>query len=268
MDYVNKYDEFSEVDKKLKTILSKMDDIHLKELKFDKKIITKNIKKLSIALDEEVVIDKDLKFQQLLRLQNKLMSKNIKLIGIDISRTIIEYKSTKKTQMKAAKIIKKENKEIFKNYSEEKIIKEISKGFNKYNNYRKLTKKELNEIFVYKKYILKKFIKNKKVSDDIIKNIIKIWMENSVELKQNSKKIFEILNELKKRNFIVITVSDMLGEMSKYALKKFGLYNLFDAHFCSNDFGYRKSHRKQSLYSYINNIALLHMDILYTIHCM
>ena len=44
MDYVNKYDEFSEVDKKLKTILSKMDDIHLKELIFDKKIITKNIK--------------------------------------------------------------------------------------------------------------------------------------------------------------------------------------------------------------------------------
>ena len=46
----------------------------------------------------------------------------------------------------------------------------------------------------------------------------------------------------------------MLGDMSFFAMKKLGILNLFDAHFCSSNLGVRKNNKENSLFSQVNNI--------------
>lgn len=263
-------DEYGELTDDIVKILDTMIPISSNKVKFDNKVIYENIKKLNMISHEVLDIKDITNFQELLRIQNSLINNNIRLVGIDISRTIVEYQATFETKIKAAKKIKSKYKKIFDNYTSEEIVKIFNEGFYKYSKYRTRIKKDLDEVFVYKKYILKKFIKNSNTDDTVINDIIKIWMENSVKLKLNSKKIIEIINELKKRNIIVVSISDMLGEMSKYALKYFDLYNLFDAHFCSNDFKHRKANKKTSLYNYVtsyyklnpNNCLMIGNDII------
>lgn len=186
-------------------------------------------------------------FQEKIRKEYESSDNAIKLIGIDVSRTIIEYTTNEITKNKAAFLLKQKYP-YFKSLTIRDIVGMFDVGFNNYHRNRKKTCIEEDELFVYKKFI---FNKIKNISDDDLTDIIRIWKEHSVKITLNSKKIRNIVNKLKKRGYIVITISDMLGDMSKYALKKMQVYDLFDAHFCSNDFKFRKSNLKNSLYQII-----------------
>ena len=200
--------------------------------------------------------DKDIinYFQKILRRQYELSQGCIKLVAFDVSRTLIEYSSSVDFELHAAEKILKELK-INMLVSNEKMIKIIKSGFSKYDKIRNKKHEEMNELYVYRNIILKDLIKKYRlnIEDEQLKKIINIWMKNSVNIKLNCKNIKKIVNELKERNLIVITISDMLGNMSKYALKKVGIYNIFDAHFCSNDFKYRKNNKQNSLYRIVSD---------------
>lgn len=242
-------DIFNELDDNLKNAIKRVENLKIDELDFkeDMRNHLSNINKMGLK-KECNLSDFDIsEFQKCLRIQKLLYDESIKLVGIDISRTIVEYCNNDNLKLISAKLIKEKYNKYF-TVSEEYIVKTFEKGFSDYHKFRLKEHIELNEIFVYKNYILNKIINIEEINDDYILDIINIWKTNSVDLTLNTTKLYEIIKYLKERNIIVVTISDMLGEMSKYALKKLKIYDLFDAHFCSNDFHVRKSNVKNSLY--------------------
>lgn len=198
-------------------------------------------------------------FQKIIREQKNEMNTCLKLVAIDVSKTIIEYIINEESLMKGANAIRRyllENNISNYNINESSIINNFNVGFKKYENFRNQKHIELDEIEVYKKYIIPEFNFDKNIlTDEVIKELIEIWMKSSVNLALNTKKIEKLITELKERRLVVVTVSDMLGEMSHYALKKLGVYDLFDGHFCSNDFKLRKNNRDKSLFNIINEVT-------------
>lgn len=220
-----------------------------------------NINTLINALDEDIDADlmrdvKDLQksgcseldhFQRSLRLQKALMAKGIRLVGIDISKTIINYSVTENQRRMAAKLIREflASLSIFKD--EESIIMAMDQGFREYDAGRQKDCQEIQETDFYKKYVCPKW--GVDLTDEAIMEIARIWRSHSVSCNPNTSMVEELVRELQSRDITVITVSDMLGPMSTHALSSTGLYLPFDAHFSSDDFGYRKKHPQKSLFS-------------------
>lgn len=205
---------------------------------------------LNVSRDKKINICENIGLhasQEKIRKEYEISDNTIKLVGIDVSRTIIEYTTNETIKNNAAFLIKQKYPH-FESFTIRNIVEMFDIGFNNYHINRKKTCVEEDELFVYRTYI---FYKIKNISDGDLIDIIKIWKEHSVKITLNSKKIRNIVNKLKKQGYIDITVSDMLGDMSKYALKKMQIYDLFDAHFCSNDFKFRKSNLNHSLYQII-----------------
>ena len=193
-------------------------------------------------------------FQSTLRRERLEMSKGIRLVAFDISKTLIEYSSTYEQKLCAAHMIsEKLNVCGYSDVSDFDIVSAIEDGIREYSLIRSKTGCESNEHEVYRKFVIPRMIKAS-LEDMLIDDIIRIWRENSVETKLNFGRIKEFIYDLKERNILVVTVSDMLGEMSFHALKKHQIYDLFDAHFCSSTFGVRKNNINNSLFHHVIDI--------------
>lgn len=256
--------------KEINHICKRIDEIGLKKslpLARHREMHLKNIDIYRKYIDSDAETEQDrlkkgnsLKnFQQILRLERKLNANCIKLVAFDVSRTLIEYQSTPELKTKAAKAIVSYLDGLSIPTDSEEINCSIEEGIKEYFQLRN-NEIELDELTVYKKYIITKFIKDREVSDTIIQDIITMWRELSVDISLQAKKIRETVSFLQKQNIKVITISDMLGEMSFYALKKCGIYDCFDAHFCSNRFGVRKRNQVQSLYQIVNEVMAVPGD--------
>ena len=192
-------------------------------------------------------------FQSILRKERLCNKQSIKLVAFDISRTLIEYHSTHNMKLKAAKLIVDYLDTHGISVNENDVIESIEKGFAYYAQIRYGNGIERDEVDVYKEHILP-HITQTILDEDIVCHLIEIWKEHSVETTLVATKIKDLVNELRIRDVLVVTVSDMLGDMSFRALKKHDIYDIFDAHFCSNEYGIRKSNDKNSLYEIVSKV--------------
>lgn len=191
-------------------------------------------------------------FQLALRLNAEIRKRRVQLVAFDVSRTILDYVVTKELQDEAAKLIVDYLQKLGISVSNERVINAFDKGFAEYSRNRLLDGMEGNELEVYKKYIISKIDGCSQIQDEQINMIIKLWREHSVVFRCDYEAIERTVEFFKSFGIKVVTVSDMLGEMTEYALNEVGLYKKFDAHFSSNDFKYRKACKIKSLFTFVN----------------
>lgn len=208
----------------------------------------KLIEKASQIETSNSVIPLD-RFQEALRLQEEARLASIQLVGIDISGTIITYISNNDTKRQGGKAVAKHISFLGTNIDPEVIVSAIETGFQHYSGDRKKDNVEIDEVSFYRRYVLPKLNLKRDPNEDEVLQLASLWRSTSVNLSLSSQKIDVLIDELKSREISVVTVSDMLGPMSSYALEKTNIKNLFDAHFCSSDFGVRKAKIEEGLYN-------------------
>ncbi|HNW96387.1 MAG TPA: HAD hydrolase-like protein [Candidatus Paceibacterota bacterium] len=190
------------------------------------------------------------KFQRILFLQQKIKLKNIQLVGIDVSKTIVCYEVNQESLSLAINKIADYLLKIgIKISPKNKIMEAINNGFSEYKKIRNKNGVEIDELEFYKEFVIPRLNIKKSLSDKILTDIISIWKDDSLNIKSNSKYIEKLVKELQNRGIKVVTISDMLGDESHRALKRIGIYNIFDAHFTSGDFGVRKNKKVNSLFN-------------------
>ena len=247
--------------KQIKSIIKKIRKYYKRRDILDKEYTNKHIENILMYTngifnafsipEENATVDT---FQTVLRNERTEYQKGIRLVAFDLSKTIIKYTSTYDLKLAAAQLI---SDKLFEyglgRVKNPDIVTAIEDGITKYSRIRKESGLELPEHTVYKQFIVPQMI-NKPLKDQLINDIILIWRENSVHFTLNCNKLFDLVQDLQQRGILVVTVSDMLGDMSFFAMKKLGILNLFDAHFCSSNLGVRKNNKENSLFSQVNNI--------------
>lgn len=199
-------------------------------------------------------------FQKELREERLLEQNRIRLVAFDVSKTLIEYVSTPEQKLYAANLIYEKMTSLgYDVTSPSEIVIAIESGIKSYSDERNQTGIERPELDVYKEFVIPAFC-SQPLNEKCINEIIVLWRQKSVSTHLNTTRIREFITDLKRRKVAVVTVSDMLGDMSFEALRKHNLYSLFDAHFCSNNFGVRKNNKTKSLFSCVVDVMQIHSE--------
>lgn len=206
--------------------------------------------------EKSILIENIENIQNEMMIQEKIKNDSIKLVAFDTSRTLITYTSNNQLKKNASKKICELLNSYGINVTQKKVIESIKNGFLNYAKFREINSIEEDEMAVYETYIFPLInLKINALPYVVKEDIIHVWCEFSVDISLTCTNIKDIIKELKIRNIQVVTISDMLGGMVKRALKALGIYDIFDAHFVSNEFNYRKKSKNNSLFSIVNNVC-------------
>jgi len=175
---------------------------------------------------------------------------NIQLVSLDVSGTIVKYVADELSQRIADSEIRSYLSALDVQLSEDEIRSAITCGFEGYRLRREKDFIEIAESEFYREYVLPTLpAACQRLTDEQIEAVARLWRELSVAVRLNTTKLELLTNELHARGLEVVTVSDMLGPMTEYALKQVGVWALFGAHFASSNFGVRKAHASDSLFT-------------------
>lgn len=178
------------------------------------------------------------RFQTVLRLQEQARALSVQLVGIDVSRTIVEYVSDAESEANGDKRVIEYLVSVGKGVRPGGFSSAMKIAFRRYAKWREKTQVEIPETQFYRDYLLPEL--GIDLTTEQIVEVAKIWRKSSVRLSLVAKRIAELVEQLKSRGIKVVTVSDMLGPMTEFALCRLGIERIFDGHFTSSRYGARK----------------------------